>query len=95
MGEGGNFGAKIILMSTQIYGVDYWITEYKNGKRTESYKESKNVVAKNALDAILKVRTLAAKPYSYTDEDTKKKVTITRPADSFEPINSILRASTD
>lgn len=77
---------------TSIYGVEYWITEKYNGKDAQSFKESKNVVAKNAQDAIDKMKAMQ-KDYSYTEEEKGKKIKVTR--SEFDPINVILRASTD
>lgn len=80
-------------MSTAIYGVDFWITELYNGKDRIVLKETKSVAAKNAQDAIDKAKVLYTKPTHYIDDESGKKVNVTRK--DFEPINVILRAQTD
>lgn len=82
-------------MAIRIFGVEYWIKEWYNGKDANSFKEDKSVVAKDAAHALRKVEALnSKKPFSaFIDDDTKKKIIVTRT--HFEPLSVILRASTD
>jgi len=75
---------------TRIFKVDYRSIEKYNGKDGQALSESKNIKAKDAADAIQKVRKVVDKPSFYIDEETKKKVSVTR--HSFEPINVTLEA---
>lgn len=80
-------------MKTSIYKVRYEIIEKWDGKRNEPSRDSKNVVAKDAMDAILKVKKETAKPFTYVDEETKEKSTVT--VERFSPIEVTLEAQTD
>jgi len=83
-------------MATKIFGVEYWVTELYNGKDANTFKEDCNVVAWDALDAILKVKTKNEKKVfsSYVDEENKnRKVTVTRK--NFEAIRVHLQAQAD
>lgn len=80
-------------MSTSIFSVYYDVTELYNGKDRHTFSETRNTVAKDALDAIEKVKALNLKATSYIDDETKKKIKVTR--SGFTPINVNLLASTD
>lgn len=83
-------------MATRIFGVEYWITELYNGKDASTFKEDTNVVAKDALEAILKVKAKNEKKVfnSYVDSENKnRRVTVTRK--DFEPIRAMLQAEAD
>lgn len=80
-------------MATKIFGVDYLITEMVNGKNPDTLKESKSVVAKDALDAILKVKKEAEKPYSFKSDEDGKIYKVTKK--DFNPTHVALRAQTD
>lgn len=75
---------------TRIFNVEYsYVPEY-DGKGSEVLKDNMNVVAKNAEEAIGKVRLEVIKPSSFIDDETKKKVKVTQR--NFDPIQVTLEA---
>lgn len=83
---------KTISMATRIFNVEYWVSELYDGKSKSTFKENRNVVAKNAVEAIMKVGKINERPMSFKDEN-KKNVKVTRK--DFEPINVVLRAEAE
>lgn len=80
-------------MKTRIFTISYNVTEKYNGKDGSSFKETKTIVAKDAIDAVSKISKQALQAGSYIDEESKKKVIVTRVA--FDPIEVVLIAETD
>lgn len=84
-------------MPTRIFSVNYDITELYNGKNRNTFNETRNVVARNALHAIGRVQALNMKASSFIDEEgngkKKTKVKVTR--SGFLPLSVNLLASTD
>lgn len=83
-------------MATKIFGVEYEVTETYDGKDANTFKEDANVVAKDALDAILKLKARNEKPVysSFIDETNKnKRVKVSRK--NFKALTVILRASAE
>lgn len=80
-------------MATKIFGVEFECYETVDGKDGSWFKENQNVVATDVKDAIAKVEKKQSKPYSFIDDETKKKVTCRR--SKFEFLNVILRAQAD
>lgn len=77
---------------TRIFNVQYsYVPEYDGkGNNKDFVKDSMNVVAKNAEDAISKARLAVMKPSSYVDDDTKKRVKVTQR--NFDPTRVTLEA---
>ena len=67
------------MATTRIFNVEfYYVQEFDGvGDRSSPIKENRSVTAKNAEDAIGKVRGIMAKSCTFYDEETKKKVKIT------------------
>lgn len=80
-------------MPTRIFAVNYDVTELYDGKDRHTFSETRSVVARNALEAIAVVQNQNLKATSYIDDESKKKVKVTRSA--FTPMNVNLIASTD
>jgi hypothetical protein len=78
------------MATTRIFRVEYNFVEEYDGKGGSTFKESKNVTAKNAGEAIAKVHSINTKSSTYFDEEKKKKVKVTR--NHFDPINVTLEA---
>lgn len=77
---------------TRIFNVQYsYVPEYDGkGNNNETIKDNMNVVAKNAEDAIGKVKLEVIKPSSYIDDETKKRVKVTQR--NFDPTGVTLEA---
>lgn len=83
------------MRTTRIFQVVYFFNEVTNGKREPSYlKETKSVVAKDATEAIEKVKAALIKSKSsFIDDETKKKVSVSYAG--FDPVNVTIEAETD
>lgn len=80
-------------MSTKIFGVQYRVTEFYDGEDGNENIDNVSIVAKDALDAILKVKKIIEKPSSFKDIDTKRKVKVTKR--NFTALTVSLRAEAD
>lgn len=80
-------------MSTKIFKVRFSYIEMANGKSNGRLWDTKSVVAKDALAAIVKTKKKSEKPYSFKDDETKKKITCTYKNHLFESVELV--ASSD
>jgi hypothetical protein len=78
------------MATTRIFEVVFNYVEEFDGKGEDAIEGKKSVTAKNAEDAIGKVRAIMAKSSSYFDDESKKRVKVTN--NHFDPIGVSLEA---
>ena len=79
--------------TTRIFSVEFYYVQTFDGKRDDGdpIKETRNIVAKDAAQAVgLVGLALAKESSSFVDEDTKKKVDVGYV--DYDPINVTLEA---